>query len=149
MNQIYFVSVDSKKKTAKCLVHFAKYSSMPPFMGELCSTLGVANKRRSASNFTQLITERAIPDNSYIMFDAVVKTSPQLMSYYMQSGGCIGFIGKLKEEYESVCFENVNVWPLDGTVDATDSSILESAQQHFHLSTKLQHNVAPMVSVAP
>jgi hypothetical protein len=51
---------------------------MPAFITELCEQLGVANKRRSATNFTQMVSEKGVPDNSYIMFTAVVKMSPQV-----------------------------------------------------------------------
>jgi len=150
MNQIYFVNIDSKKRTAQCLVYFSKYASMPSFITELCEKLGCANKRRSATNFTQMVTEKGVPSNSYIMFTAAVKMSPQLLAYYTQGGGCIGFIGKLKEEIESVCFENVNVWPLDNAKkDASTSISFEAAQQFFQLSPKAMHNTAPLVSVAP
>jgi len=150
MSQVYFVSSNIKKRTAKCLIYHAKQTRMPAFIGELCDALGVANKKRTAANFMQLVKEEAVPDNSYIMCDVSVRTSPEVMA--MLQSSFMGFVGNLKEEYESICFENLNVWPLDNTKSSSNDTSFEAAQEHFHLShlsAKLPNHIAPMVSVHP
>ena len=115
MDHVYFVNINQKKRTARCLVylhhfyllfpspsapytffllpsplihysflfdlhqrHYTKYTAMPSFIGEICKPLSVGNIVRSSRNFTQLVSDMAIPENSYVMFDVVVKASPEV-----------------------------------------------------------------------
>jgi hypothetical protein len=145
MDSVYFVSINQKKRTAKCLVHYTKNTTNPSFIAEICKKLSVGNIRRSALNFAQIASNMSIPENSYVLFDVVVKSSPEVYAF-MQAGGCMGFVGNLKEQSECICFENVNVWPLNNNKE--DSTSLESAQQYFNLNTK-SYIVTQLVSVAP
>lgn len=147
MDHVYFVNINIKKRTAKCLVHYAKHTRNNPFIGEICKALSVGNIRRSAINFSQLATLNNIPENSYVLVDVVVKPSPEA-AYFMQTSGCLGFIGHMKEEAECVCFENVNVWPLNNNAKE-EESLLASAQTHFNISLKMEEPVSSLVSVAP
>eukprot|EP00026_Physarum_polycephalum_P016268 Phypoly_transcript_17140.p1 GENE.Phypoly_transcript_17140~~Phypoly_transcript_17140.p1 ORF type:complete len:147 (+),score=10.30 Phypoly_transcript_17140:58-498(+) len=146
MDHVYFVNLNPKKRTAKCLVHYTKYTTTPSFIAEICKALSVGNIRRSCTNFAQIASDMAVPENSYVLFDVVVKTAPEVYAF-MQAGGCMGFVGNLKEQSECICFENVNVWPLSN--DKEENLSLESAQQYFNLTSKFSSPVSQLVSVNP
>jgi len=149
MDSVYFVSVDQKKRTAKCLVHYTKFTMSPAFVGEICKTLSVGNTRRSGSNFAQLASDMSFPLNSYVLFDVVVKTAPEVFAF-VQAGGCMGFVGNLKEQSECLSFQNVNIWPLSNIKEET--ATIDSARQHFKLMPTpkpFSVTISQMVSVAP
>ena len=143
MEQVYYVNTNEKKRTAQCLVYYGKHTTAPSFVGSICKKFQVKNERRSAINFANVVSTLSVPENSYILFDVVVKENPEVFAYYMQAGGCMGFVGNLKDEIESICYENVQVWPLS----SSDNKTIELAQEHFNLSAKPKN--VPQLATSP
>lgn len=83
------ISVTSALTSLPTLILFRhytnKYTTLPRFINEICKALAVGNIRRSSINFAQIVADMAIPENSYVLLDVVVKTSPEVFPSFFFS----------------------------------------------------------------
>lgn len=87
----------------------------------------------------------SIPENSYVLFEVVVRQSPEVYTL-LQAGGCMGFVGNLKEQSECLSFENVSYWPLSNSKEETP---IELAQEYFNLTPKFSTTSVSQLVMAP
>lgn len=62
--------------------YYAKHTTSPAFLKNICKILHVRNERRSAMNFGMMVSSLSIPENSYILFDVLVKYSPEVYAHF-------------------------------------------------------------------
>eukprot|EP01111_Echinosteliopsis_oligospora_P017377 TRINITY_DN749_c0_g1_i4.p1 TRINITY_DN749_c0_g1~~TRINITY_DN749_c0_g1_i4.p1 ORF type:complete len:153 (-),score=23.38 TRINITY_DN749_c0_g1_i4:201-659(-) len=147
MNQIYTVSLDNKKRTADLLVYLEEYSTsnLFPQISALCDLLGVGNKKRSMDNFSFITAQ--IARNSYVTLSCKVRNT-----FAVQAGGCIGFIGRMKDEADTLIFESTGVHAAEAEGAGQPPFALETAVKHFNLPcqpTILVDNTISIMGTSP